>query len=100
MGENTPKNIAVLGLSYPFRGGISHYSTLLVRALRKKYPVRFLTLYRQYPSLLFPGKTQYDDSNEPLYEENEPCIDSINPLTWIRTALSLKKARVDFVIVQ
>jgi glycosyltransferase involved in cell wall biosynthesis len=100
MRDATPKNIAVLGLSYPFRGGISHYSTLLVRELRKQYPVKFLTLNRQYPTLLFPGKTQYDTSNEPLYEENESCIDSINPLTWMRTAYALKKARVDFVIVQ
>jgi glycosyltransferase involved in cell wall biosynthesis len=89
-----------LGLSYPFRGGISHYSTLLVRALRKKYSVQFITLKRQYPRLLFPGKTQYDDSHERLHEENEPRIDSINPLTWIHTAFYLKKARVDFVIVQ
>ena len=100
MRDTTPKNIAVLGLSYPFRGGIAHYSTLLVRELRKKYPIRFITLLRQYPHLLFPGKTQYDDSNEPLYEENEPRIDSINPLTWIRTAFTLQKAQVDFVIVQ
>jgi glycosyltransferase involved in cell wall biosynthesis len=100
MRYDRPKNIAVLGLSYPFRGGISHYSTLLVRELRKKYPVRFLTLNRQYPNFLFPGKTQYDHSNERLYEENEPCIDSINPLTWIRTAFALHKAQVDFVIVQ
>jgi glycosyltransferase involved in cell wall biosynthesis len=100
MRDNTPKNIAVLGLSHPFRGGIAHYSTLLVRELRKKYSVRFITLNRQYPNFLFPGKTQYDNSNEPLHEANEPRIDSINPLTWIHTAFSLKKAQVDFVIVQ
>ena len=100
MRNTTPKNIAVLGLTYPFRGGIAHYSTLLVRELRKKYAVRFITLKRQYPNLLFPGKTQYDDSNEQLYEENEPRIDSINPLTWIRTAFALQKAQVDFVVVQ
>ena len=100
MRNNTPKKLAVLGLSYPFRGGIAHYSTLLVRELRKRYPVTFITLSRQYPTFLFPGKTQYDESDERLHEENHPLIDSINPLTWIRTAFSLKKSQVDFVIVQ
>jgi glycosyltransferase involved in cell wall biosynthesis len=95
----TPK-IAVLGLTYPFRGGIAHHSTLLVRSLRAKYSVRFITLCRQYPALLFPGKTQYDDSAQGLKEENQPLIDSINPITWIKTAVALKKDRIDIVVFQ
>jgi glycosyltransferase involved in cell wall biosynthesis len=100
MEHTEPKKIAVLGLSYPFRGGISHYSTLLVRELRKKYEVKFFTLKRQYPDLLFPGKTQYDYSKEKLIEENDSIIDSINPATWIKTAFLLKKENVDLVIIQ
>jgi glycosyltransferase involved in cell wall biosynthesis len=92
--------IAVLGLSHPFRGGIAHYSTLLVRSLRKKYPVKFITLRRQYPELLFPGKTQYDHSTQGLTEDNQPLIDSVNPVTWIQTALALKRENVDLVVVQ
>lgn len=94
------KKIAVIGLSYPFRGGISHYSTLLVRELRKKYDVKFITLYRQYPSILFPGKTQYDYSKKQINEQNTPLIDSINPSTWIKTAIFLFKENVDIVIIQ
>lgn len=97
--RQTPK-IAVLGLTYPFRGGIAHHSTLLVRSLRRKYPVRFITLLRQYPALLFPGKTQFDESVQRVKEENHPLIDSINPLTWLRAALTLKKERVDLLVVQ
>jgi len=100
MENAEPKKIAVLGLSYPFRGGISHYSTLLVRELRKKYKVKFFTLKRQYPEILFPGKTQYDYSTEKLIEENDSIIDSINPLTWIKTAFLLKRENVDLVIIQ
>lgn len=92
--------IAVLGLSYPFRGGISHYSTLLVRELRRQYDVSFITLSRQYPSFLFPGETQYDDSATKLIEENERLIDSINPLTWVKTVLMLRRMHVDVVVVQ
>jgi glycosyltransferase involved in cell wall biosynthesis len=99
LSQRTPK-IAVVGLSYPFRGGIAHHSTLLVRSLKRKYPVKFITLSRQYPSLLFPGRTQYDDSAQGFHEENHALIDSINPLTWLKAALALKKEGVDLVIVQ
>jgi glycosyltransferase involved in cell wall biosynthesis len=94
------KQIAVLGLSHPFRGGIAHYSTLLVRELRRHYPVRFLTLSRQYPTFLFPGQSQYDDSAATITEENEPVIDSVNPLTWLRAAFTLWRGGYDLVIVQ
>jgi glycosyltransferase involved in cell wall biosynthesis len=96
----TGKSIAVLGLSHPFRGGIAHYSTLLVRELRRHHPVRFLTLRRQYPAFLFPGQSQYDDSAATITEENEPIIDSINPLTWLRTAFTLWRGGYDLVVVQ
>jgi glycosyltransferase involved in cell wall biosynthesis len=94
------KPIAVLGLSHPFRGGIAHYSTLLVRELRRHHPVRFLTLRRQYPAFLFPGNSQYDESAAAITEENEPIIDSINPLTWLRTAFTLWQGGYDLVVVQ
>lgn len=94
------QKIAVLGLSHPFRGGIAHHSTLLVRELRKKYEVAFITLSRQYPELLFPGRTQYDCSARSLTEENHALIDSVNPATWIRTVFALRKAKVDLVVVQ
>ena len=92
--------IVVVGLSFPYRGGISHYSTLFVRQLRQKFNVRFITLSRQYPSLLFPGTTQYDSSDKRLEEPNERLIDSINPLTWVRTARAIRKARPSLVVIQ
>ena len=95
-----PKTIAVVGLTHPFRGGIAHYSTLLVRELRKRHHVTFLALSRQYPSFLFPGKTQYDDSSAAIVEDHDAIIDSINPITWVRTAFYLKRQQIDLVVVQ
>jgi glycosyltransferase involved in cell wall biosynthesis len=97
----THHTIAVLGLTYPFRGGIAHYSTILVRELRRTYrQVRFLALSRQYPALLFPGTTQYDDSKTPIVEDHDAIIDSINPLTWLRPAWRLKREAPDLVVIQ
>lgn len=94
------KSIAVLGLTHPFRGGIAHYTTLFVRELRKVYRVDFLALTRQYPAFLFPGKTQYDDSQNPIVENHTACIDSINPWTWFKSAWRLKRAAPDMVVIQ
>ncbi len=94
------KTIAILGLTHPFRGGIAHYTTLLVRELRKTHRVIFFSLTRQYPTLLFPGKTQYDDSQNPIVEANTPCIDSINPWTWLKSVWMLKRASPDLVVIQ
>jgi glycosyltransferase involved in cell wall biosynthesis len=94
------RKIAVLGLCYPFRGGIAHHSTLLVRELRKKHAVKFITLSRQYPERLFPGKSQYDTSDRGLAEENYALIDSVNPASWLRVAFALKREKFDLVVVQ
>jgi glycosyltransferase involved in cell wall biosynthesis len=98
--ETSSSRIAVVGLTYPYRGGISHYSSLFVRALRKKYEVTFLTLCRQYPKLLFPGVSQFDFSDHTLEEEGEAMVDSMNPLSWIRTARRLNREQPALIIFQ
>jgi glycosyltransferase involved in cell wall biosynthesis len=100
MIEGRKPKIAVVGLTFPFRGGIAHHSSLLVRELRKRYSVTFFTFLRQYPEILFPGKTQYDYSAERLREEDIPLIDTLNPLTWVRVAFAVKREKVDLVIIQ
>jgi hypothetical protein len=63
--------VTVIGPTYPFRGGIAHYTTLLVRTLRTAgHQVDFLSFRRQYPQLLFPGRTDRDPSRAVL---QEPC---------------------------
>jgi len=83
--------IALVGLTHPFRGGISHYTTLLCRELMRRHEVRLFALSRQYPRLLFPGTTQRDESAVPLQVPNEPCLDSIQPLSWWRTARRIRE---------
>ena len=98
-GKHSAK-VAVIGLTYPFRGGISHYSSLFVRALRKRHSVLFLTLRRQYPKILFPGVSQYDYSDQTLAEEGDPIVDSLNPVSWFKTARRLNRERPDIIIFQ
>ena len=90
--------IALVGLTHPFRGGIAHYTTLLCRALSSRHEVRFYALSRQYPEFLFPGKTQIDRSSASLQVPHQACIDSINPYTWIATAVRIARYRPDLII--
>lgn len=93
--------ITVIGPSYPFRGGIAHYTALLCSALAARHEVNLVSLSRQYPRILFPGKKQTDESQVQLKVDNsEPLIDSMNPLSWIKAVKSIKKCSPDLVIIQ
>ena len=66
--------IGLVGLAYPFRGGIAHYTTMLYRALSARHSVLLVTLKRQYPEILFPGKSQYDPEATDMKVDDEPLI--------------------------
>ena len=47
------KRIVVVGPVYPFKGGISHYTGLMVKALAKEHEVFCISYSMQYPKILF-----------------------------------------------
>ncbi len=91
--------IVIIGPAHPYRGGIATFSERLARQLQQEgKEVEMFTFTLQYPSFLFPGKTQYSDDPAP---ENLPItrnISSVNPLTWIKAGRQLKKMQPDMVI--
>jgi len=92
--------ISIIGPSYPFRGGLSLHTTLLCRYLRKGHDVSFYSFKRQYPAWLFPGKTDRDNSTEPVREPDvEHLLDSLNPWTWLKVARRIADDRPDLVII-
>jgi glycosyltransferase involved in cell wall biosynthesis len=92
--------IAIIGPAYPFRGGIAHYTTFLYKYLKKRHEVRFFSFKRQYPKWLFPGRTDMDPSQETIDEPGvERILDSINPVTWAKTAWKIIKWHPDIVII-
>jgi len=92
--------ICLIGPAYPFRGGISHYTTLLYRHLKKRHKVHFFAFRRQYPEWLFPGETDKDTSSNPIREDGvENILDSLNPITWLQVFLRTKRAKPELVIL-
>jgi glycosyltransferase involved in cell wall biosynthesis len=91
--------ISLLGPTYPFRGGIAHYTTLLSRELRRRHEVQFLSFSRQYPRFLYPGRTDRDPSGEALRDADvDYALDSLNPLSWRATARKIIEFEPDVFI--
>lgn len=93
--------ITVVGPTYPYRGGIAHYTTLLVKHLRGAgHATKLYSYTRQYPRWLFPGKTDKDPSQVPLQVECEYVLDPINPFTWWRLCRKVRSEAPDVVVLQ
>lgn len=91
--------IALIGPSYPFKGGIANYTTHLYRELVARHEVLFISFSRQYPDWLYPGQSDRDPSNTELREENcRQIIDSLNPLTWRKAVCEISDFKPDLVI--
>ena len=54
----------------------------------------------QYPSFLFPGKTQYEEGEGPKDIEIIPIVNSINPFNWFKVVSRIKKENPDYVIIR
>lgn len=94
--------IAVIGPSYPFRGGIAHYTTLLVQHLRQRHEVRFISYLKQYPKWLYPGNTAMDPSpdSSALQIENERVLTPMSVLSWWRAYKMIIESKPDLLILQ
>lgn len=89
--------IVIVGAAYPLRGGIAHHTALLFRSLSERHEVQVITFKRQYPSLLFPGKTQLD-AGDMIRIPTEPLIDSMNPLNWVAVARKIRHRKPDLLM--
>ena len=94
------EKVVLVGPVYPFKGGISHYTGLMYRALSKKYDVDMISYKMQYPKILFK-KEQRDYSNDMFkIEDTDFYINTANPVNWIATASHIRKKKPDLVILQ
>lgn len=90
----------MLGPTYPYRGGIAHYTTLLCRALRENHDVKFISFKRQYPRILFPGRSDRDPSKNPVkIDDVDYLLDSLNPFSWIKVYRAIKEFKPEKVVI-
>ena len=94
------KKIVMIGPVYPYKGGISHYTGLMYRALEKKFQVKMITYKMQYPKFLFK-KEQKDYSNKSFQIEKAGyLINTADPFNCVSVASRIRKMKPDLVIFQ
>lgn len=90
--------IVIVSTAFPLRGGIAHYVSLLRKHLAERHDVSVITFKRQYPKLLFPGKSQ-EEKGEVTGEQTSPqVIDTLNPFTWFKAGRMAASKKPDLVI--
>ena len=93
--------IAIVGPAHPYRGGLAAIMQTMAREFQHRgYDVEILTFTLQYPSLLFPGKSQTVDTPAPNDLSIRRCVSTVNPLSWWRVGRELRRAQPDIVIMK
>ncbi len=93
--------IVICGPAHPYRGGIAAYNERLAQQLLQEGDAAAIYTFKlQYPSCLFPGKTQYDHGYAPEGVPITRAINSVNPLNWFNIGLRLRRTRPDLVIMR
>jgi glycosyltransferase involved in cell wall biosynthesis len=92
--------IVILGPTYPFRGGIAHYTALLAQHLAVTHEVTLLSFAGQYPLPLYPGRTDRDPSRQVVGGPAEHLLAPLRPWTWWRTARRVATLEPRLFIVQ
>ena len=95
------QRVIIIGPAFPFRGGIANFNNALAKTYYDRGDdVTVISFTLQYPSFLFPGKTQYEDGSPPKGLVIKTLINSINPFNWIKVSKKINNENPDLVIIR
>lgn len=93
--------IAYLSTFYPLRGGVAQFNANLYEVFQLDNEIRAYTFKRQYPKLLFPGSSQIvSDSDKAKYIDSIPILDTLNPISFLKTANVILRFKPDLLIMK
>lgn len=93
--------VLILGPAHPLRGGLATFNHRLAQEfLQQGDECEIVSFSLQYPSFLFPGKSQYTDAPPPKGIKIHTLINSVNPLNWLSVGKKLKKRKPDLIVVR
>lgn len=94
-------SLVIIGPGWPLRGGLSAFDEQLARTFTaKNIQSRIETFSLQYPTILFPGTSQYTNQPAPIDVHIHAGINSINPFNWIKIGFKIKRERPALIIVR
>lgn len=90
--------IVIVGPAFPFRGGIAETTNSLSAALTARgHDVVIAGFRKQFPKLLFPGKTQFVENKTARDLPAENLLVPWNPLSYWRTAKFISAQKPDLI---
>ncbi len=93
--------VILVGPAHPLRGGLAAFNERLAREfIASGHPTTLWSFSLQYPSILFPGKTQFSSEPAPTDLHIENRINSINPFNWLTTGLHLRNLNPDLLVLR
>lgn len=94
------ERLALLGPSWPFRGGIARTTTALAQVLLARGQLRlFLVPREQYPRWLYPGAQDRDENACPHLPQAEACFSLFRPTSWRNVRKRLVEKAISTLIV-
>ena len=98
----TPKeklNLILLGPAHPFRGGIADTNHAFATELvNQNISFELWTFTNLYPSIVFPGKTQYQTSKKEFSFPIHRKIHAYNPFNWKKIAYKINDQNPEVVV--
>jgi len=96
------KKVIIIGSAWPLRaGGLATFNERLAKQFMEEgFDTSIYTFSLQYPNFLFPGSTQLSNEPAPNYLKIKACINSMNPLNWLKVGNELRKLKPDYIVVR
>ena len=95
------KKIVLIGPMPPYRGGIARFTASLAEELLDMgHDVKVISYRKQYPKLLYPGKTEKDYSQNISAVRTEFLFSPLNLKDWNETFKQINFFQPDLVIYQ
>lgn len=95
------RKVLIIGPAYPLRGGLATFNQRLAEEfIRQGDDCAIVSFSLQYPSVFFPGKTQYSSEPAPEGLTVHTIINSVNPLNWLSVGNMLRRWKPDIIVVR
>ena len=93
--------VIIVSPAYPLRGGIAESTELLYQEyIKSGNTCEIISYSLQYPSFLFPGKTQKVNDPRKNHFQISSLINSINPISWYKVSQYILSKKPDYVILR
>jgi glycosyltransferase involved in cell wall biosynthesis len=95
------QKLIIIGPAHPLRGGLASFNERLAMQFQDDgFDTTIYTFSLQYPNFLFPGTTQFSSESKPQNIKIKVCINSINPVNWIKVGQELNKLQPAIIVVR